>query len=293
MNSLLRQNNHGGTEYIEVHRGASLWSPLRSVSPWLFLFFLIFSFQIKAIDYPSKSRTIVTDYTNTLSQNEGVALEQKLVAFNDTTSSQIAVVIIPTTGGMDIAEYTVNLINKWGIGRQGKNNGVLILVAKDDHKTFIGTGYGMEGILPDATCKRIVEEEILPNFRKGDYYAGLDQGTSRIMALVAGEYTADQYTRRGGKQGVPWFFFGIFFFVFFVVALSWMRRVNRYAMTNHLAFWAAWAILSAASRRSRGSWGGFTGGGGWGGGGGFGGGGGGFGGFGGGMSGGGGAGGSW
>jgi uncharacterized protein len=167
---------------------------------------------------------------------------------------------------------------------------VLILVAKEDRKMWITTGHGIEGVLPDVLCKRVVEKDIVPNFKAGNFYQGLDQATSSLMSIVKGEFTADEYMKhRKRNQNVPWFPFVLFFFIFLVVIFSKVSKTRNYARTNNLGFWAAWALLNAASARSRGSWGGFSGGGGWG----SGGGGGGFGGFGGGSSGGGGAGGSW
>ena len=257
-------------------------------SIFFFLGFILFLFVTsRAEDFPPRPSTIVSDFTQTLSQEEKSDLENKLVAFNDSTSTQIAVVIMSSTGNYDIADYSVQLFNQWKIGQAAKNNGILLLVAKDDRKVWITTGYGIEGVLPDALCKRIVERDIVPAFRLGNYYLGISEGTNSIMSIVKGEYSAEEYFK--SKKEKPAFFpFLIFLFIIFVVILSQFGRVNRYARRNNLAFWAAWALLNAASRRSRGTWGDFSGGGGFGGGGG-----GGFGGFGGGGSGGGGAGGSW
>jgi uncharacterized protein len=262
----------------------------KSNSGFLILFFILFSSLVRAQDIPVRSNTLVTDYTGTLDDGQKRALEQKLVAFNDSTSTQIAVVIVQTTGDYEIADYSVQLFNNWKIGQEKKNNGVLMLVAIGDRKVWITTGFGIEGVLPDALCKRIIEKDVVPQFRNGDYYAGIDAGTTGIMRIVSGEFTADSYMKN--KEDKPVFFpFLMFFFILFIIIVSRIGRVKRYARRNNLAFWAAWALLNAASNRSRGSWGGFSGGGGFGG---FGGGGGGgFGGFGGGSSGGGGAGGSW
>ena len=242
-------------------------------------------------DLPERSRTIVTDYTNTLNGSQIQALEGKLVAFNDSTSSQVAVVLVTTTGDYAIADYAVRLFNKWKIGQEKKNNGVLLLVAVGDRKVFIITGLGMEGALPDAICKRIVTNQIVPAFKEGDYYKGIDQGVNAIMAAVKGEYQAEPAQGRQREKGPPWFVIFIFFIIFIIVIFSRVNSTRSYARRNNVSFWVAWGLLNAALNRggSRGSWGGFSGGsGGWGGGGG-----GGFGGFGGGMSGGGGAGGSW
>ena len=256
----------------------------------VFLFFLAALVSrpehLRADDFPARASTLVTDFTETLNSNEKSSLESKLVTFNDSTSTQIAVVLMHSTGNFDIADYSVQLFNKWKIGQESKNNGVLILVAVDDHKVWITTGYGIEGVLPDALCKRIIEQDIVPAFRRGDYYTGLEVGTNSIMSIVKGEFSANDYLKTKKKKPV-FFPFLMFLFILFIVIVSRFGRVNRYARRNNLAFWAAWALLNVASSRSRGSWGNFSGGGG------FGGGGGGFGGFGGGMSGGGGAGGSW
>lgn len=242
-----------------------------------------------AEDFPQRSNSLVTDYAGILSDNNKAALENKLVVFNDSTSTQIAVVIIRSTGSFEIADYSVQLFNQWKIGQSTKNNGVLILVAVEDRKVWITTGFGIEGVLPDALCKRIVENDIKPSFKLGDYYTGIDDATNSIMSIVKGEFTVEDYMVR--KKDKPVFFpFLMFLLILFIVIISKFSSVNRYAKRNNIAFWAAWALLNAAARRTRGSWGDFSGGGGFGSSG-FGGGG--FGGFGGGGSGGGGAGGSW
>lgn len=259
----------------------------RGIQQVLCLIFLLtaFSFACRADDFPERSSTIVTDYTNTLSSQEQQSLERKLVVFNDSTSSQVAVVIMGSVGNYDISEYAVQLYNKWGIGQKEKNNGVLILVAKEDRKVFITTGYGMEGVLPDALCKRIVNNDVLPNFKAGNYYDGIDAAVNSIMSIVKGEYTADEYMK-GKKEKIPWFGILLAIIISIIVIISKIGSTRNYARRNNLGFWAAWALMNAAMNRGRGSWGGFSGGSG-----GFGGGG--FGGFGGGSSGGGGAGGSW
>src|SRR5204863_6551077 len=141
----------------------------------------------RASDFPPRASTLVSDFTNTLSAEEKNSLEQKLVAFNDSTSTQIAVVVMGSVGGYDISDYAVQLFNQWKIGQEKKNNGVLIFVAKDDRKVWITTGYGLEGVLPDVLCKRIIEQDIVPNFKSENYYDGLDRTTSSIMSIVKGE----------------------------------------------------------------------------------------------------------
>ena len=230
---------------------------------------------------PAPARLVV-DYTNTLAPDQKEALENKLVSFDDSTSTQIAIVIIESTGIYEISDYAVALGRAWGIGNNETNNGILLLIAKNDRKIWIATGYGLEGALPDATAKDIIESEIKPNFRENDFYRGLDEGTDAIIAATKGEYIAPENYRRGkGEGGVP----AIVIIIIVIVLLSIFRKgggghYNRRGYRNNVpgAIW--W--LGAGS--------------GLGGGGSFGGGGsssGGFGGFGGGSFGGGGSGGSW
>jgi uncharacterized protein len=171
---------------------------------FLLLFWLV-SFPLFAQnlpDVPNPPR-LVNDFAGMLQLGEAQALEQKLVAFNDSTSTQISIVIVPTTGDYDIAEYTFALGRKWGIGQKGKNNGVLILWAPTDRKYFIAPGYGLEGALPDAVANRIGDEILKPNFRDSKYYQGLDEATTEIMKRVRGEYQADPRDQSSGNSGFP------------------------------------------------------------------------------------------
>src|SRR5574340_907947 len=120
---------------------------------------------------PLKSR--VTDLTGTLSANEAVQLEQKLAAFEEKKGSQIAVLIVPTTQPETIEQYAIRVAEAWKLGRKGVDDGVLLLIAKNDRTLRIEVGYGLEGVLPDAIAKRIIDELIVPAFRQGDFAAGL------------------------------------------------------------------------------------------------------------------------
>ncbi len=240
--------------------------------------------------FPPKPRNedhLVFQYTNFLGAQQAEQLDAKLVRFARETSNRIAVVAVDTLCGYPASEYAFDLGQAWGFGKKGIDNGVLILVkpngAAGDRHVFIAVGYGLEGAIPDLIAHRIVEEEILPRFRNGDYYGGMDKATTVLMGLAKGEIDAKSY----GKESVPWAPVLVIFLFFAFIFFSMIRRTRKYARVNHLDFWAAWALMSAASSSHSGRWGGFSGGGG------FGGGGGGFGGFGGGGFGGGGAGGSW
>ena len=228
---------------------------------------------------------LVNDLAGLMQGGEADQLERKLLAYNDSTSSQIAVVTVPTLDGDDISDYAQKLYEGWGIGRKGKNNGILILVAQQEHTARIQTGYGLEGAVPDALAKRIISNTLVPAFRQNQYYAGLDRATDQLIALAKGEYQADpadarpQGRRDGSGSGFP------FWVIILVLVIVFTMLRNR---------------GGGGGRGNRGFGGGFIppiifGGGGFGGGGGGfgGGGGGGFGGFGGGSSGGGGASGSW
>lgn len=229
---------------------------------------------------------LVNDFAGILSSNEVAALEQKLVAYDDSTSTQIAIVIEESIDGDDVFDYSYRLATAWGIGRQGKNNGILIYVAIADRKLWIQTGYGTEGFLPDAMAKRIIERIIAPNFRSQNYYQGLDQATSAIIQLGNGEYVNDDPQSGSGNLPFPVILIFLVLFIVIMIIISKGGGGNGggggYYRRGRYDSGGGWVFFP----------GGGGGGGGWsGGGGGFGGGG--FGGFGGGGFGGGGAGGSW
>jgi uncharacterized protein len=235
---------------------------------------------------------LVNDFAGMLKPQEVDMLERKLVSFNDSTSTQIAIVIVASLGGYDKADYAQQVAEKWGVGQKGRNNGVLILVkpktADSRGEVQITTGYGIEGIIPDILCGEIVDREILPSFRNGQYYEGLDKATNTMMSLARKEFSASEYSRRAKKstgKNIP---FGLVLFIVFIIIAMVSRGSggsnNRHISTGGLPFWMLLGLMNSG-RGSGGSWGGFSGGGG--------GGGGGFGGFGGGSFGGGGAGGSW
>lgn len=147
------------------------------------------------------TQTLVNDFANVLTPDQKQTLENKLVALDDSTSTQVSVVIIPTTGGNNISDYNVELARAWGVGGKQYNNGVVLLIAKDDRKLDITVGYGLEGALPDVVSKSIIDDIIVPNFKGNDYYRGIDEGTDAIIAAVKGEYNVARKT--SGKSGFP------------------------------------------------------------------------------------------
>ena len=250
----------------------------------LFLVQAFFGMSQTLPERPSPPR-LVNDYTHTLTQDQQYTLEQKLVAYDDSTSNQVVVVIVPTTNDYDPADYATKLGRAWGVGNKKSNNGVVLLIAKDDHKIFIAPGYGLEGALPDITCKAIIDNEITPNFKQEDFYRGIDLGTTAIFKAAAGEYKAPEGYRAKKGKGGGGSIFGIIIIIviiLIIVGRGGGRGGGMYGSRRGGGFIEG-AILGSLLGR---------GGGGWGGGGGSGGGGG-FGGFGDGSFGGGGSGGSW
>jgi uncharacterized protein len=239
----------------------------------------------KAIPARPNPAKLVNDLTNTLTREQQQALEQKLVAYDDSTSNQIAVVIVNTSGDYSVEEFALGILRNWGVGGKENNNGIVLLVAKDDHKIRIETGYGLEGRIPDLTAKSIIDNELTPNFKEGNFYRGLDEATDDIIKAAAGEYKAPPGYHKKGK-GLP---IGSIIFLVIILSLIFGAGGNRnggmMSRRGYRGFGTGWLIGSILG----GGWsGGGGGGGGW-----SGSGGGGFGGFGGGSGGGGGASGSW
>ena len=252
-----------------------------------FIWLLAIPFATQAQNFPEKSNRLVNDYTNTLSSSQIQNLEQKLVQYDNQTSVQIVIVIIKSLDGYEISDYAFELGEKWGAGSGDTDNGALILVSINDRKMWIATGYGLEATVTDALCKRIIENEMKPRFRNGDFAGGLESASDAIILASKGEYVGKGNGGKGGNRQAPIPFIIIAILAFGIIWFVKAMQVRRYAKVNHMGFWAAWMLLNASSRRRSGSWSSFSGGsGGFGGGGGFGG-------FGGGSFGGGGAGGSW
>lgn len=227
-----------------------------------------------------KPSQLVNDFTGTLTADQQQALENKLVAFDKTSSTQIAVVIISSLDGKDVADFNIELGRAWGVGGKEFNNGIVLLIAKNDRKLNIATGYGLEGALPDITAKQIIDQIIVPNFKGDDYYRGIEEGTDAIIQAVKGEYSAPENygNSSGGKIGK--IIFAIILILIFLAISS--GRGGGGSFMSRRGF-AAWTLANMLGGGGRGS--------GWSGGGG--GSSGGFGGFGGGSFGGGGASGSW
>ena len=227
---------------------------------------------------------LVNDFANLLSENEKAVLEDSLTQFARATSTQIVVVTVTDLEGYDPGDYAFRLGEKWGVGQKDKNNGIVILVkpklGNSKGQVFIATGYGLEGILPDAVVNStVVDYEMIPRFKENNYYLGISSGIQVIMNITRGEYTAEQYQQFYAKKNDGIIPAMVIFILIFVLMMRGKSR-RYYSPGKSLPFWLAMGLLSGGGRSS-GSFGNFSSGGG------------GFGGFGGGSFGGGGAGGSW
>lgn len=243
---------------------------------------------------PSPPSAYFNDYANVVSPATAEQLNQKLEQFERDTSNQIVVAIYPKMqSDSSIEDYTVRVAESWKVGQKLKNNGAVLFVFVQDHKMYLQVGYGLEGALPDALAKRIIDTEIAPRFKQGDYDAGLTAGVNAIIAATKGEYKGTGST--AGDQGVTpdgYVFFAFIALLMVATIISRIASAHAYAVYSNGGqrsgigwTWLLFALLSnsGGGRGSGGGGGGFFSGGG--GGGGFSGGGGGFGG--------GGAGGSW
>lgn len=177
---------------MNVHnRSARLICRLRYVPFLLLLCLHAFADPQIYPDKPNPPR-LVNDFAGMMSPQEQAQLEAKLEDFAQTTSNQITIVTIKSLGDYDVSDYAIGLGNKWGVGKSGKNNGVLVIASLQDHKINISTGKGLEGALTDLTCGQIIRNEMTPAFRNGDYFDGFSKAADAIIAATKGEYTADK-----------------------------------------------------------------------------------------------------
>ncbi|WP_299817901.1 TPM domain-containing protein [uncultured Pontibacter sp.] len=207
----------------------------------LFLLLYLCVFSVLAFaqssEFPPKPNRLVNDYADMLSAEEEQALEQKLRNYSDTTSTQIAVVLMTSIGGYDPNQYAAELGERWGVGKGNYDNGLVILVAKEERTVTIQTGYGLEEYVPDALAKRITERTLKPAFSRGQFYEGIDRATSLIIDLASGAYQADPTLEGEGEgEGGPSLIFIIIIVVLVLIIISKMgggggRGNRRYART--------------------------------------------------------------
>ena len=161
----------------------------------LTLFAIVLSSTIFA-DIPAPTNKLVNDFASVMTTEQALELECVLRLYNDSTSTQLCVVTVESLDDLSPAEYAQQLGEKWGVGQAGKDNGVIILVKKKTEESggdvFIATGYGVEGLLPDAICKRIVERTMIPKLKEGDYHGAIVDAISEIQKYLSGEFKANE-----------------------------------------------------------------------------------------------------
>jgi uncharacterized protein len=214
---------------------------------------------------------LVNDLAGLFTPSQGHSLERTLAAFNDSTSNQIVVLTVTDLNGQEAAAFAYEVGQQWGVGQQAFNNGVVILVkpkiGNSYGEAFIATGYGLEGALPDAVCKLIVEREMIPRFRENDYYGGVKAAINVIMPIARGEYSSSDYAEENNLMLlIPILFFIVF--VVIIVLLAAKSKHNNNSGTGSgssrsTPWWMGAGGLGGGSfggGRSGGSFGGFGGG---------------------------------
>ena len=245
----------------------------------ILLLVLFFGTGLKAqLPKPTNPPRLVNDYTGTLSASQINTLEHKLVAYNDSTSTQILVLLVEDLQGYSIEQYATEIGHSWGVGQKDKGNGLVILVkpkkGTERGQANISPGYGMEQYVTDATAKTIIDKEMIPVFKEGDYYTGIDNAVNVIMDLCSGKFTQDEYA----DDGIPGWLTLLFIIAIIIIFIKFSNGSGQnYSGGGSRTIWIPMGGGFGGS--SFGGGGGFSGGG--------------FGGFGGGGFGGGGASGSW
>jgi uncharacterized protein len=209
---------------------------------------------------------LVNDFVGLFSPEQAGRLEQKLRVFNDSSSTQITVVVVREIVG-DKADMAYQIGRQWGVGQKGKNNGIVILLkpktADSKGQAFIASGYGLEGAVPDAICKRIVENEMIPHFKEGDYYGGVDASVNVLIKLTKGEFTADQYAKKSKKSSTGGIvFLAIIMLVIFVI----ISKARSHSIHNQsigggggaIPFWLLLSMMNSGTRSGGGSYSDFS-----------------------------------
>jgi len=201
---------------------------------------------------PPKPANYFNDYGGVVSSTTAQRLNRTLEEFEKSTSSQIVVAVFPKMqSDSSVEDYTHRVAEAWGVGQKERNNGAVLFVFVADRRMRIEVGYGLEGVLPDALAKRIVDEQIAPHFKRGDYEGGLSAGVDAILQAARGEYrgTGRTAAQRSGSRTI---FFAVFWFVLLLIIFSWIIQFGRVARGT------------LYHRRGRQNWGGGWWGGGWG-----------------------------
>jgi uncharacterized protein len=194
----------------------------------------------------------VTDLTGTLTADQKGALEQRLAAFEASKGSQIAVLMLASTKPEEIEQYSIRVAEAWKIGRKGTDDGLILIVAKDDHRLRVEVGYGLEGAIPDAVAKRVISETITPRFKGGDYYGGISAGVDQLIKLVEGEKlppppaSARKSDSTGGSKDPFQYLVPAFFFILIggAVVRAIFGRLPGAVITGVIMGIIAWVLFS-------------------------------------------------
>lgn len=185
--------------------------------------FFVLPFLVYAFTFPITPTGHINDYANLLQEEDRQRIEQDLITFTASTTNEIAVVTIPSLEGEEISAYALRIFDTWKIGDKKNDNGLLLLISRDDRKVRIQTGYGLEGALPDLLAKNIIDTKITPSFKQGDYNSGIVLGLSSVKEAIKGEYISTE------KEKNSSFSFNSniieFFLVFFFLAIQFVSSL--------------------------------------------------------------------
>lgn len=204
---------------------------------------------------PEKTENYVNDFAGMMSGQQVQTLEQKLRKYSDSTGTQIVVVTLETLNGEEPMDVATEIGHKWGIGGAKNDNGVVILLAKQEHKSFIATGYGMEPILTAGICKKITTLVMKPYFKQGQFYEGLDEAVNNIIGLASGQFKADQIGKKHKGNG---FVLVVIFFIIIFVVISFLQKMKQ-TRSGHMgsdgvapSFLTTLLLMDLFSNRGRG-----------------------------------------
>lgn len=207
------------------------------------LLLLILSFNLSAQDIPKQPNPprLVNDLAGILAPDQLQKLESQLRVFNDSTSNQIAVVTVKSFNGLTANDMAQQIGSKWAVGQKKYNNGVVVLIkpktATEKGEAAIAAGYGLESVLPDATCKRIVDQIMVPAFKQGDYFAGITAGTTYVMKFATGEYK-DNSLGSKKKAKKPIFILPLILIIMgFIVMRGFKNRSNHHGIGHNVPIW--------------------------------------------------------
>ncbi len=240
---------------------------MKTKSLW-FLLVLLSTVTVQAAEViPPTPKSYFNDYAQVISPAVATGLNQQLEQFERQTSIQIVVAVFPKLqSDSSIEDYTVRVAQAWGVGQKGKSNGAVLFVFTQDRKMYLQVSYGLEGALPDALAKRIIENEIKPHFRNGDFDGGLQAGVAAILRATRGEYEGSGYTateRTETPKRLIAFLFSFAVVVFLVRLLSYSVGGTVYTRGGRTSIYGGWGSGGFSSGGGGFSWGGgFSGGGG-------------------------------